>query len=137
MVAIAIVRSRFNEEITEQMLKSARKCAARLGMKVVAEATVPGAFDMPIVVKKMLERSDVDGVATIGAVIKGKTKHDEVIAHEVARALIRLSLEYEKPVGLGIIGPGVTWKLAEERASDYAQRSVEAVLKLHNELKKI
>ncbi|MDE1823053.1 MAG: 6,7-dimethyl-8-ribityllumazine synthase [Candidatus Micrarchaeota archaeon] len=137
MVSIAIVHSKFNHEITDKMLEHARAHAKKLGMKVAVEVTVPGAFDMPITIKKLLERKDIDGVATIGAVIKGETKHDELIANQLSHAIIQLSLQYGKPVGLGVIGPGVTWKQAEARAKQYSEQSVEAVLKLHKELKKI
>ena len=137
MINIAIVRSKFNEEITKKMLESARKRAKKLGLKVVAEVTVPGTFDIPIVIKKLVKRKDVDGVVTLGAVIKGETDHDQVIAYQAAHAITKLSLEYGKPIGLGIIGPGVTWDKAKKRAVQYAEQSVEAVLKIHNELKKI
>jgi 6,7-dimethyl-8-ribityllumazine synthase len=137
MVNIGIVRSEFNKEITSKMLENARKHAKKLGMKIVAEATVPGAFDIPIVVKRMLERRDVDGVATIGAVIQGETKHDELIAHTLARAITRLSLRYGKPVGMGVMGPGITEKQAKARIKQYSEQSVEAVLRLHEALKKV
>ncbi len=137
MVSIAIVRSRFNNEITDRMLAYARAHAKKLGVKIVAEANVPGAFDMPVVVKKLLGRDDVDGVATIGAVIKGETNHDELIAHQLANAITMLSLEYGKPVGLGVIGPGVTWRKAQARARQYAEQSVEAVLSMHKELERL
>lgn len=137
MVSIAIVRSKFNEEITSKMLKHARARAKELGLKVVAEATVPGAFDMPIVIKRLLERKDVDGVAVIGAVIKGETKHDEMIANRLADAITKLSLKYNKPVGLGVMGPGITWEQAKKRIDDYAERSVDAVLQVHSELENI
>ncbi len=137
MVSIAIVRSRFNEEITSEMLKKARAHAKRLGIKVVAEATVPGAFDMPLAIKRLLSRKDVDGVATIGAVIKGSTKHDELISYQLADSITRLSLEYGKPIGLGVMGPGVTWVQAKKRIAQYSEQSVEAVLMVHEELKHI
>jgi 6,7-dimethyl-8-ribityllumazine synthase len=137
MVSIAIVRSEFNGEITEKMLKRARAHAKELGLRIVTEATVPGAFDMPIVVKKLLERKEIDGVAVIGAVIKGETKHDELISYQVANAITRLSLKYGKPVGFGVMGPGITWGQAEVRAEQYAEQSVEAVLRVHEEMKSI
>ncbi len=137
MVSIAIVRSEFNKDITSKMHERARAHAKRLGMRISAEIVVPGAFDMPIAVKRMLERSDVDGVATVGAVIKGETKHDELISYTLANALIRLSLEYGKPVGLGVMGPGITYTKAKKRIRQYSEQSVEAVLRLCNELKKI
>ena len=135
MVSIAIVRSEFNKEITSAMLKHARSHAMELGLRIVAEVTVPGAFDMPVVIKKMLEKRNVDGVAAIGAVIKGETKHDEIISQQVAQAITSLSLRYGKPVGFGVIGPGVTWVQAKKRSRQYAEQSVEAVLRLHRILK--
>lgn len=137
MVSIAIVQSKFNDEITNKMLEHAREHAKKLGVDIVAEAVVPGAFDMPIAIKKLLKRKDIDGVATVGAVIKGETKHDELIANQLSHAIILLSLEYEKPVGLGVMGPGITWEQAEARINQYSEQSVEAVLKLCNELKGI
>ncbi len=137
MVSIGIVRSEFNKGITAKMHEHARLHAKKLGLRISAEIVVPGAFDMPIAVKKMLERDDVDGVATVGAVIKGETKHDELISHTVAEALTRLSLEYGKPVGLGVMGPGITYKQAKARIKQYSEQSVEAVLRLHKELKTI
>ncbi|MDE1851113.1 MAG: 6,7-dimethyl-8-ribityllumazine synthase [Candidatus Micrarchaeota archaeon] len=137
MVSIAIVQSKFNHEITDEMLEHARAHAKKLGLRVVAEVAVPGAFDMPIVIKRLLKKKDVDGVATLGAIIKGKTKHDELIANQLSHAIMMLSLQYEKPVGLGVMGPGITWKQAEERIKQYSEQSVEAVLKLHTELKDI
>ncbi len=134
MISIAIVRSKFNEAITDKMLKEARSHAKRLGVRVVAEATVPGAFDMPIVIQKMLERRDVDGVATLGAIIKGETNHDELIANQLARAIIELSLKHRKPIGLGIIGPGVTAEQAKKRIVAYSRQSVEAVLRVYEQL---
>ena len=137
MVSIAIVRSRFNEEITDKMLVSARKHAEKLGIKVVCEVTVPGAFDMPVVIKRLLERKDIDGVATIGAIVKGQTKHDELIAYQLSNAIVGLSMRYNKPVGLGVMGPGITWKQAKARIKQYSSQSVEAVMHLHNELIRI
>jgi 6,7-dimethyl-8-ribityllumazine synthase len=134
MTSIAIVRSEFNSEITSKMLKIARVHAKRLGLKVVAEITVPGAFDMPLAISKMLKRKDVDGVAAIGAVIKGQTKHDELISYQLANAIVGLSLKYEKPVGLGVMGPGITWKQAQARINQYAKQSVEAVQRMHKAL---
>jgi 6,7-dimethyl-8-ribityllumazine synthase len=137
LVSIAIVRSEFNEGITARMLGAARDYAKKHGIKVVAEVSVPGAFEIPVAAKKLLEREDVEGVATVGAVIRGETMHDEVIGHAVATALLRLSLKYGKPVGLGIIGPGATPGQADRRAEEYAIRSVSAVVRMLRELGRI
>ena len=119
------------------MKRGLRDGAKKHGIKVVAEVSVPGAFEIPVAAKKLLEREDVEGVATVGAVIRGETMHDEVIGHAVATALLRLSLKYGKPVGLGIIGPGATPGQADRRAEEYAIRSVSAVVRMLRELGRI
>jgi 6,7-dimethyl-8-ribityllumazine synthase len=72
----------------------------------------------------------------IGAVIKGETNHDEVIAHAIAQAGLRLSIEFEKPVGLSITGPGMTDDQAVSRI-DNAKRGVDSVVKVARAIKEI
>lgn len=126
---LAFIVAEFNTEITGRMRKKAAEVAKREG--VDAEfASVPGVFDMPLVAMKKLMDKRVDGVVALGAVIKGETAHDEVIAKDVARRLGDLSLEFRKPVALGIIGHGVAWEAAEARAEEYAERAALAALKV-------
>jgi 6,7-dimethyl-8-ribityllumazine synthase len=134
---IAIVVSEFNSEVTSGMLKAGLARAKSLGIKVVHTSKVPGAFDMPIVIDALLSKRDVDAVVTLGAVIKGQTKHDELIANVVANSLVALSLKHKKPVALGITGPGMTDAQAKRRIKPVSERAVEAALKLHLELTKV
>jgi 6,7-dimethyl-8-ribityllumazine synthase len=134
---IAIVTAEFNEEITSRMLDVALEKARTLKLDVVYSCKVPGSFDMPIVVDGLLQKSDVDGVVTLGAIIKGQTKHDEIIANATAKSLTELSLRHKKPVSLGITGPGMQERHAYARIRPVAERAVEAVLKIAKELEKI
>lgn len=127
--------SEFNEEITLRMLERAREHAVGLGAKVTYVCKVPGAFDMPIIIQALLEKDDVDAVATVGAVVKGETGHDLVVAENAAAMIAELSLKYRKPVSLGVAGPGMTWDQGMARVDEYARRSVEAALKLARRLK--
>ena len=129
-VRLAIVVAEFNYDVTYLMLQKALDHAKFLGAEVTYVVKAPGTYDMPIVVKELLKKEDVDAVAAIGAVIQGETKHDEVVAHQTARKLMDLSVEYGKPVGMGIIGPGASRIQALERAEEYARRAVEAAVKL-------
>jgi len=95
---------------------------------------VPGAYDMPLAIKKMLSAGKVDAVVTIGCVIEGATNHDDIVVQHAARKIIDLSLEFGKPVTLGISGPGMTRLEANERI-DYARRAVESAVKLVQRLK--
>jgi 6,7-dimethyl-8-ribityllumazine synthase len=132
---IALVVSDFNFDVTSLMLERARRHAEFLGAEVTV-VHVPGVYDMPLIVKRLLGRNDVDGVAVIGAVIKGDTKHDELIAGTTAAAAVDLALQFNKPVGLGITGPGMDRIQALDRI-DNAKHAVESVvhlLKLQKEL---
>lgn len=134
---IAIVVSEFNEEVTSRMLEVAKEKADLMKLKILYISMAPGAYDMPIIVDSLLNKKDIDAVVTLGAIIKGQTKHDEVISHAAAKALTELSLKYQKPVSLGITGPGMQERHAYARIRPVAERAVEAVVKISNELKRI
>ena len=134
---IAIVVSEFNGEVTSKMLEVALDKARSLKMNVIHTCKVPGVFDMPIIVDALLKKKEVDAVITLGAVIKGQTKHDELIAGVAAKTLAELSLKYQKPVSLGITGPSMSDRQAHQRIRPVAERAVEAAQKIHDELRKI
>lgn len=133
-MSIGIVCSEYNYDITLMMLERAREHAKFLGVEIAKEITVPGVYDMPLVVKKLLKDPKIDGVVAIGAVIEGETEHDEIIMAQTSRKLTDLSVEFDKPVGLGISGPGMSRLQAQERV-EKAKEAVEAVAKLYNRLK--
>ena len=134
---IAVVVSEFNGEISSRMLAVAREKAGSLGLEITHTCAVPGAYDMPVVVDALLDRGDVDGVVTLGAIIRGQTRHDETISHSVARALTEISVRHRKPVALGISGPGMHRRHAYARIRPVAERAVEAVAKIYAELERI
>ena len=134
---IAIVGTEFNEKVTNRMMDVAQEKAKLLKLNVKHTCRVPGAYDMPIIVNALLQKKDVDAVVTLGAIIKGQTKHDEVIANSTVKSLTELSLKYEKPVSLGISGPGMQERQAYARIRPVAERAVESVVKLYKELKRI
>jgi 6,7-dimethyl-8-ribityllumazine synthase len=130
IVKLAIVVAEFNSEITERMLKQALKRSNELGAQVTHVCKVPGSFDMPIIIQDLLEMEDVDAIATLGAIVKGETAHDEIIAAALADQISKLSTKMRKPVSLGVSGPRETWSQAEARAEEYANRSVESAITL-------
>lgn len=132
---IGIVVSEFNYDITRMMLERAKAHAEFLGAKVAQVIEVPGVYDMPLAAKKLLAKKNIDGVVTLGAVIEGETGHDQLVIGQAARKLTDLSVEYEKPVGLGITGPGMSRLQAEDRIEN-AKQAVEAVVKMHKRLGK-
>ncbi|HXQ94416.1 MAG TPA: 6,7-dimethyl-8-ribityllumazine synthase [Thermoplasmata archaeon] len=133
---IALVASEFNYDVTYAMVERAKEEVTFLGAKLGPVVKTPGVYDMPLVVKVLFERGDVDAVVTLGAVIEGETKHDEVVMNQAARKLVDLSVEYGKPVGLGISGPGETRLQAQDRIEN-AANAVRAVVKLAQRLGEI
>ncbi|MBN1432006.1 MAG: 6,7-dimethyl-8-ribityllumazine synthase [Methanomicrobiaceae archaeon] len=128
-VKLGFVVAEFNRDLTYMMEIEGEEHAKFLGAEVVDRIYVPGAYDMPLAIKKMLKENKVDAVVTIGCVIEGSTQHDEIVVQHAARKIIDLSLEFDKPVTLGISGPGMTRLEASERI-DYAKRAVESAIKL-------
>ena len=110
---IGIVISEYYwEDVTSKMLEEALKAAEDIETEVIK---VPGSFDIPLPVKRFLKREDIDGVVTLGAIVRGQTDHDGVIGYALAKTLMELSLEFEKPVMLGVNGPRMARKDAIDR----------------------
>jgi 6,7-dimethyl-8-ribityllumazine synthase len=137
IIQLAIVVSEFNRDITFRMLDRAREQAEKAGAKVSFIVYVPGAFDMPLAVERLLRKRGVDAVVTLGAVIKGDTRHDDVVAENAARLISDLSLKYGKPVALGITGPGMTLEQARERQELVPARAVNAAVNMVARLRKL
>ena len=127
---IAIVVSKFNEEITMKMKNNAIQRAKELKVDIVRIVEVPGAFEIPFAVGELLESKKIQAVATLGTIIKGNTNHDEVIAHAIAKKLLDLSIEYKKPVSLGISGPNITWEQSKKKIEEYSTRAVDSVVEM-------
>ncbi len=124
---IAVVQAMFNQELTDQMATQAKAHAEEAGATVTHHITVPGVYDLPLAVQSLARRKDVDAVAVIGVVVQGETKHDELITFSTAKSLQEISLATETPVGLGIIGPGMTWDQAVARVGN-GVHAVEAAI---------
>ncbi len=128
-IRLGIVVSEFNYDITMMMLERAKAHAEFLGADVAEVLRVPGVFDMPLGVKKLVEKDGIDAVVTLGAVIEGETDHDDIVIQQASRKITDLALDYNKPVSLGITGPGMTRLQAEERI-ERAKAAVEAAVKM-------
>jgi 6,7-dimethyl-8-ribityllumazine synthase len=128
-VNLVLVASEFNAPLPDRMLAAAEGKAKELGATVVEVVRVPGVWEIPLAVKRALARREVDAAVAIGAIVRGETRHDELIADAVAAALMSLQVATGKPVGLGITGPGMTWEQAEARVGN-AARAVAACVRM-------
>jgi 6,7-dimethyl-8-ribityllumazine synthase len=132
---IGIVVSDTYRDITEPMLQIAKEHSKFLGAEVVKIINVPGSFEVPLAVKSLIKQDEIDGVVTLGAVIEGDTDHDNIVAQNAARKIMDLSLEYSKPIGLGISGPKMTRMDAIRRLDKFAKSTVESTIKMIRNLK--
>jgi 6,7-dimethyl-8-ribityllumazine synthase len=133
MVTLGLVVAEFNAPITEQMEESAREAAAERDATIVETVHVPGAYDAPLAADRLARRDDVEAVAVLGTIITGDTVHDEVIGHATAQKLTDVSLDRDKPVTLGVTGPGMSAAESRERI-DKGADAVNGALDLVEEL---
>ena len=99
---IGIVASRFNEEITGELLRRARDEARKLGVEATV-LQVPGALEIPVALQWMAQSGRYDALVAVGAVIRGDTYHFQVVANESARGVSEVALESGVPVANAIL----------------------------------
>jgi 6,7-dimethyl-8-ribityllumazine synthase len=136
-IRVAIVVSEFNKDITLQMLGTAINQAQKVNVELRYVCYVPGSFDMPLMIEELLKRKDIDAAITIGAIIRGETRHDSIVAENAARLIADLSLKYGKPVSLGISGPDMTIEQARDRIETVPTRAVNAAVSMTNRIRKL
>jgi 6,7-dimethyl-8-ribityllumazine synthase len=112
-----LVVSRFNELITKKLLEGARDALVRHGVSEddIDVAWVPGAFEVPLIAKRLAQSKRYDAIICLSAVIRGSTPHFDYIAAEVTRGVARVGLETGLPVSYGVITSD-TLEQAIERA---------------------
>ncbi|MCP3738933.1 6,7-dimethyl-8-ribityllumazine synthase [Rossellomorea sp. BNER] len=118
---VAIVVSRFNEFITSKLLGGAEDALIRHGVdeKDITVTWVPGAFEIPMVAKRLAASKKYDAVITLGTVIRGATAHFEYVSGEVAKGVANVGLQEDVPVIFGVLTTD-TIEQAIERAGTKA-----------------
>jgi 6,7-dimethyl-8-ribityllumazine synthase len=99
---LGIVASRFNEELSGQVLASAQAEAKKLGLEVEV-TSVPGALEIPSALQWLAQTGRFDALVAVGCVIRGETYHFEVVSNESARGLMDVALDFGLPVANGIL----------------------------------
>jgi 6,7-dimethyl-8-ribityllumazine synthase len=100
-----LVAARFNEFVVEPLVRGALDALKRHGVpdKQIEIVRVPGAFELPIVVRKLAQSQRYDAIITLGAVIRGQTPHFDYVAGECASGISRIALEFGVPVAFGVL----------------------------------
>lgn len=130
MSNIAIVCGSFHKSEIEQMLEWARDEAKNLAVEIVDVVWVPGAMEVPLAVDRLLADDEIEGVACLGIIEKGQTQHGLAMGQAVIKTILELQLVHEKPVGLGIIGPGAEPEHIGPRLEPHARAAVSAILSM-------
>lgn len=101
----AIIRSRFNEDVTKRLLEGALDALRAGGARdeAIDVVVVPGAFEIPLVASKLARSRRYDALICLGAVIRGETPHFDYISAEVSRGIARASYDYGLPVIFGVL----------------------------------
>jgi 6,7-dimethyl-8-ribityllumazine synthase len=124
----ALVASRFNDFIVERLINGAEDYLVRHGAdpSLLDLIRVPGSFEMPVVVKKLMGKGVYDGIVCLGAIIRGATPHFDYVAAEVSKGLANVSIEHGVPVGYGILTTDSLEQAIERAGSKAGNKGAEA-----------
>ncbi len=138
---IIIVISEFNFKVTNGLLDGALKVFDENAgdRKLLDIIKVPGAFDIPSAAIKAIEKNNPDALITLGAVIKGETKHFEYISENCSRAVMDISLNYDMPVLFGVLTTENSKQALarSDKKNNKGAEVMEAALKMIDTFKKI
>jgi len=131
-VHVGIVVARWNSMITEEMLKGALDALSEKGIPDTNITVVhcPGSYELPLSCKFLLDRSKIDGVVAIGAVIRGDTPHFDYVCDTVNRGILDLNLRYGKPVAFGVLTTDTVEQALKRAGTERGNKGAEAALAL-------
>jgi 6,7-dimethyl-8-ribityllumazine synthase len=124
---IAIVCGSFHENEVKKMLDWSSNEASKHNLTISEIVWVPGAMEVPLALDRLLSRDDISGAACLGIIEKGQTQHGLAMGQAVIKSIIDLQLAWDKPVGLGIIGPGAEPEHIEPRLEPHARAAIAAI----------
>lgn len=129
---VGIVAARFNEFIVDQLVKGAVDSLKRHGAnpRDLTIARVPGAWEMPLVVKRMAASRRYDGIIGLGAVIRGSTPHFDYVAGECAKGLGQASLSHDIPVAFGVLTTDTIEQAIERAGTKAGNKGADAAVSL-------
>lgn len=129
-IRFGIVASRFNHLLVDRLVEGAVDCILRHGGSEdsIELVRVPGSWEIPVAVKKLLDRADIDAVIALGVLIRGSTPHFDYIAAEVSKGLANLSIDYGKPVSFGVITADTIEQAVERAGTKMGNKGWEAAL---------
>ena len=126
-IKISIVAAQFNELIVENLIRSSVETLEKNGYQSDSEIfKVPGAYELPLAVKNVAEKKKPDGIVALGAIVRGATPHFDYIALETASGLTQISLEYNIPVGFGVLTCDTMQQAIERSGEGSGNKGIES-----------
>ena len=129
---IAAVCGSFHKLEIERMQDFAKNEASIRGAKISQIIWVPGSMEVPLALERILGDDEIDAAITLGIIERGETQHGLVMGQAVTKSIIDLQIRHNKPIGLGIIGPGAEEHHIEPRLEPHARSAVNAVVEMSN-----
>jgi 6,7-dimethyl-8-ribityllumazine synthase len=129
-LSVAVVCSRFNGDVTSELLAGAQRALAEHGVAGDRAPTflVPGAFELPLVAKRLAGSGDYDAVIALGAVVRGETGHYELVASQAASGVARAALDTGVPVIFGVLATETTEQARQRAGGELGNRGEDAAL---------
>ena len=126
---IAIVSTRWNHFIVDRLVEGAKDAFDRHGGESddLTHILVPGAFELPMVVDKLLSSGKYDAICALGAVIRGATPHFDYVSAEATKGIASMSLKYQKPVSFGLLTTDTIEQAIERAGTKAGNKGFEAM----------
>ena len=127
---VGVIVGRFNDFITSRLKDGALDCLTRHGVEDqnITISWVPGAFEIPLIAKKMAESKNYDALICLGAVIKGSTSHYDYVCSETAKGISKVSLDSEVPVIFGVLTTNTIEQAIERAGTKAGNKGWEAAM---------
>lgn len=128
LLGFYIVNACFHAALAQDMQAAASMQLQTKGATCLGIYPVSGSYELPLIVQALLAKPQSLGVIVLGYIERGETLHGQIMGQCVEQALLQLSLTYQKPIGMGLIGPGALLEQAVLRAKPYAIAAVNAAI---------
>jgi 6,7-dimethyl-8-ribityllumazine synthase len=126
---IAIVSTRWNHFIVDRLVEGAKDAFDRHGGDEadITHVLIPGAFELPMIVDKLLDSGKYDAICALGAVIRGSTPHFDYVSAEATKGIATMSLKYQKPVSFGLLTTDTIEQAIERAGTKAGNKGFEAM----------
>lgn len=126
---IAIIGSRFNHLITDRLIEGARDCFLRHGGndELLDLILVPGAYEIPFALQKILSQNTYDGICCLGAIIRGATPHFDYVSAEATKGIANVTLKYGAAVTYGVLTTDSIEQAIERAGTKAGNKGFEAM----------